>query len=69
MSELETAAGRAEIRVKFGPEPHQVMPIHWADLFLTILHREHPTIFGQVLVQVVGAELPARRRNRNGAGQ
>lgn len=62
MNDLETTAGRAEIRVKFGPEPHQVMPIHWADLFLTILHRQHPQIFGAVLVQVVGAELPERRR-------
>jgi hypothetical protein len=61
-----TPAQPGQIRVKFGPDPHQEIPIHWADLFLTILHREHPQVFGQVLVKVVGAELPGRTRNRAG---
>jgi hypothetical protein len=53
--------------VSFGTGPTQVMPIQWANLFLAILHREHPQIFGKVLVQVVGAELPGRTRGRAGA--
>ena len=55
--------------VHFGPADHQVIPVHWASLFLTILFREHPAVFGETLVKVVGAELPVRRRGRPAAGQ
>lgn len=55
--------------VHFGPADHQVIPVHWASLFLTILFKERPDVFGEVLVKVVGAELPTRRRNRTGDGQ
>ena len=56
--------------VHFGPADHQVIPVHWASLFLTILFRERPDVFGATLVKVVGAELPAQgRRSRNGSGQ
>lgn len=48
--------------VHFGPAAHQVIPVHWASLFLTILFKENPQVFGATLVKVVGAELPGRRR-------
>lgn len=56
--------------VHFGPADHQVIPVHWASLFLTILFKERPDVFGATLVKVVGAELPEqRRRGRPAAGQ
>lgn len=69
MSEHLRAAGTpagddGQDRYPFGPEPNQVLLAAWMPDFLTILFRDHRAAFSDVLVKVLGGELPARRRNR-----
>ena len=44
------AAPAAEIRVRFGPRPTQVIPLGWAETMLTELKRINPGLFGKLLM-------------------
>lgn len=50
--------------VSFGAEPHQVIPLMWAERMLTMWRRRDPAHFGALLAEVATGTAPkARRRN------
>ena len=53
--------GNGRIDVPFGDKPHEVFNLDLMTQFVQNLYRNHRLVFGQVLLETIGAERKARR--------
>lgn len=47
--------------VRFGDQPHQVLPAEWAEKFLRIVYTEHPAVFRAILPRLYELPEPEKR--------
>ncbi len=53
-------------RIRFGPGPTHNMALPDAEKLLCTLRDKHPTIFGDLMLEVYGIEVTRRRARSNG---
>jgi hypothetical protein len=62
--ENEDAGG--QLRIRFGPKPHQEISPEVAEMMLMLWREKNPAQFGAVLAEVMTGERPAATRQRGG---
>lgn len=63
-TEFPPAADLAEIHVRFGNLPNQILPLAWAEQFIQIVYSEHPGVFRSILPRLYGLPADAPKRIR-----
>lgn len=57
------------IYIKFGPGETEEVPADWASTMLTLLKQKNPKLFGDLLVEAIGAVKSPKEMAQNGHSQ
>jgi hypothetical protein len=63
---VEDEGASVQLRIRFGPKPHQEISPEVAEMMLMLWREKNPAQFGAVLAEVMTGERPAATRHRTG---